>query len=136
MEFKYEPCEGPAGIVYRPYIPITFTFGKRSVPMGRALIDTGADITILSTEVAKFLHVELDYDRALPIRSAGGGEFLAIPSLQEIEHCIEIAGHRPLRWKGMLYFAPRQPVALLGHIGCLDHLDVLFKGRERLLKIQ
>ena len=54
MEFPYVKCEGAAGsVVFRPYIPITLSFRRKTFPVGHALVDTGADVTLLPLDISK-----------------------------------------------------------------------------------
>jgi len=135
MRFDYTPYGLAAQTIYRPCIPVTFRYSGASFPVGNALVDTGADVTLLPMELATHLGVELAAEEGIDIGSAGGGHFIAVPSAKPVECSIEGHGFRPLRWKGIVYFAPRQPTVLLGHRGCLDHLDILFRGRSRALEV-
>jgi predicted aspartyl protease len=115
-------------------LPITFSCGG-SFPVGHALIDTGADITLLPMEMRKWIGVDLDERVAIQIGSAGGGGFTAIPSAKKVVYAIEKPGYRTLRWKGTVFFAPRQPIVLLGHYQCLEYLHLTFNGKHRKLGV-
>ena len=135
MRFDYVPCGGDAWTIYRPCLPVTFRHAGKGFPVGHALVDTGADMTVLPMEMAKYLGVELAPEKGIDIGSAGGGHFTAVPSAKAIECVVEGDGFRPARWKSVVFFAARQPTVLLGHRGCLEHLDLLFHGRDRTLEI-
>jgi predicted aspartyl protease len=135
MRFEYVPYGGDRWTIYRPSLPITFRNAGKSFPVGNALVDTGADVTLLPMEMAKHLGVELVSEEGIDVGSAGGGHFTAVPSATAIECSIEGDGFRPLRWKSVVYFAPRQQTVLLGHRGCLEHLDVCFHGPDRSLEV-
>ncbi len=135
MEFPYVKGEGATGFVYRPAIPVTFSYGTRKFPVGNALVDTGADMTILPLEMAHALEIELDDSKSVVLGHAGGGSFIALPSQRKIGYAVELKGHRPLCWQGIAYFAAEQPMALLGHYQCLDKFDLLFRGKDRVLKL-
>ena len=135
MEFPYVKCEGALGSMYRPYLPVTLSYGRKSFPVGHALVDTGADMTILPLDIAHYLEVELDDSRAVRIEGAGGGVFVALPSWRKIGYAIEQKGHRPICWQGTAYFAAEQPLVLLGHLDCLEKCDLQFFGAQRILKV-
>jgi hypothetical protein len=135
MQFPYVKCEGSHGFVYRPYLPITFSYGAKKFPVGRALVDTGSDITILPLEIAHYLEIELDDSEKLTIDCAGGGVFVAMPSQKKVTYTIEAKGFRSISWEGIIYFAENEPVVLLGHQQCLDKFDLLFEGPEKKLSI-
>ncbi len=70
------------------------------------MVDTGADITLLPMEMAKWIGVDLDEGGAIQIASAGGGGFLAVPSAIKVQYSLEQPAFRPLRWKGTVFFRP------------------------------
>ena len=109
--------------MYRPCLPITFGSGDKKFRVGNALVDTGADFTILPMEIAHVLEIELDDSKTVMIDSAGGGRFKAMPSRRKIEYAIEHAGYRTIHWRGTAYFAQGEEVFLLGHLDCLEKFD-------------
>lgn len=135
VEFEYIPSDGKLTTIYLPWLPVTLSSTKK-FPVGHALVDTGADITLLPMEMREWIGVDLDEGAAIQIGSAGGGGFTAVPSAKKVQYSIEKPGFRALRWKGTVFFAPRQPVVLLGHYQCLDQLDLTFKGKARTLVVQ
>jgi hypothetical protein len=135
VEFPYVKCEGSHGFSYRPYLPVTFSYGDHRFPVGRALVDTGSDLTILPLDIAHILDVELDDAKKIILDCAGGGRFTALPSQKEIRYAIECAGYRPITWNGIIHFAEDEPVVLLGHHECLEKFDLTFQGPERKLGI-
>jgi hypothetical protein len=135
VEFEYIPSDGKLTTAYLPWLPVTFS-GERTFPVGHALVDTGADITLLPMEMRQWIGVELDEGAAIQIGSAGGGGFMAVPSATKVQYAIEKPGFRTLQWKGTVFFAPRQPVVLLGHYQCLDQLNLTFKGKKRKLNVE
>ena len=90
MEFSYVKCDGSFGAIYRPYLPITLSFGKKSFPVGHALVDTGSDMTILPLEIAHQLEIQLDDTKSVLVGSAGGGGFRAMPSLKKLDMQLNI----------------------------------------------
>jgi hypothetical protein len=135
VEFEYIPSDGKLTTIYLPSLPVTFSCDKE-FPVGHALVDTGADITLLPMEMREWIGVDLNDGAAIQIGSAGGGGFMAIPSAKKVQYSIEKPGFRALRWKGTVFFAPRQPLVLLGHYQCLDQLNLTFKGKERTLAVE
>lgn len=135
MQISYIKCEGSNGYSYRPYLPVTFSYGERKFPVGRALVDTGSDLTIFPIDIAHYLHIELDDSEKVIIDCAGGGRFTALPSQQTVHYSIEKKGFHPIKWKGIVYFAEQEPVVLLGHHECLEKFDLTFHGPERKLSI-
>ncbi len=127
MQFEYTKKECDFGIIHIPTLPISLN----GFPIGHALIDTGAEMTLLPMEVNSILNVELDTDNAIPVGSAGGGKFTAIPSKKKIEYTLEHSGFRPIIWKGIVYFAPRQEVILLGQYQCLGELKITLDAPKR-----
>ena len=134
MEFNYEPFEASWGAGYKPTIPITFSYKKKGISIGHALVDTGADMTLLPLDVAEYLKIEVDIDNGLPVAAADGKKFFAYPSIPKIEYRIACKGFPSYFWKGHVYFTEAR-VVLLGHHDCLERFYVLFKGPERGLKI-
>lgn len=136
VEFPYVECAGDLGPVFRPYLPVTLSYETGCFPVGHALVDTGADMTLLPMAIAHLLRIELDDSRTIRLGSAGGGVFTALPSRRKIGFAIEQKGHRPLVWQGTAFFSSDQPVVLLGHFKCLEHFHLLFSGPERKLRVQ
>lgn len=135
MELPYVKCEGNQGYIYRPCLPVTFSYGSKAFPVGSALVDTGADMTILPLDIAHFLEVDLDDSKTLIMNAAGGGVFKVTPSQKKITYTVSRAGYRSISWKGIVYFADNEPIVLLGHYQCLDQFDLLFQGPEKTLGI-
>ena len=135
VEFPLTPVEGKFAKIGLPYVPVTLSY-EGSFPVEDALIDSGADVTLLPMDIRKYLGVELDESRSINIGSAGGGGFIAIPSKEKITFTIEKKGFRSIEWQGTPFFAPRQPVILLGHYQCLDQLDICIKGRKKIISIE
>ena len=132
MEFKYTLRESDVGTLAVPTLPISLN----GFPVGHAIVDTGADVTILPMEVNDLLGVELDTDHAIEMFSAGGGRFTAIPSAAKITYSLEHSGFRPINWKGTVFFAPRQPMILLGQFECLSRLSLTLDAPNRKIIVQ
>lgn len=132
MEFNYIERESDLGTLHVPTLPISLN----GFPVGHAMIDTGADVTILPMEVNTLLGMELDQEHSIDMFSAGGGRFTAIPAAKKIRYSLEHSGFRPIVWLGTAFFAPRQPTILLGHYQCLEQLNLCFRGRKRTLSVE
>lgn len=133
MEFSYNECEQN---VYRPYLPIIFSYAGKNTPLTGALVDTGSDFTILPLEIAHYLEIELDDSKTIKLDSAGGGIFTALPSQKEVLYTIPAKkGYRPITWSGVIYFTEEEKIVLLGHRQCLEKFDLTFYGPERKLAI-
>ena len=136
VEFAYLPGETSQGIIHRPFLPIVLSNGDREFFVNPALVDTGADITLLPMEIAHQLGVVLDDTKPINVDSAGGGYCVALPSLHPITYVLKKKGHRPIRWTGIAYFAPRQPIVLLGQYQCLEKLTLTFDGPGRQVRVE
>ena len=132
MEYRYTKRESDIGVIYFPSLPVYLN----GFSVGHALVDTGADITILPSEINQVLNVELDHSGAIDLGSAGGGVFRAIPSKEKIEYSLGQSGFRPISWKVIVFFAPRQPQILLGQYQCLDQLILTLDAKKRALTVK
>jgi hypothetical protein len=132
MEFNYVRREWSKGTVWIPTLPVSLNH----FPIGNALIDTGADVTLLPMELYQILDVELDKGSSIEFTSAGGSNFKAIPCTKKIEYSIEHSGFRPIRWKGVAYFVEDQPTVLLGQYQCLSELKLMLDGKKRKISVE
>lgn len=132
MEFTYTRRESDIGLVYIPTLPISLN----GFPIGQAMIDTGADVTILPMELYQVLGVDLDPRKAIEMCSAGGGRFKAVPSSEKITYSIDHSGFRPIIWKGTVFFASEQPIVLLGHYQCLAELKIILDGKRKMISVE
>lgn len=136
MKFPYAQYEYPQGIVQRPTLPVTFTYGKVSIPYADALVDTGADQTMLPLEFATSFGFSFDLKRdGEEWNGAGGGKFIVYHSPKPIQFSIEQNGFQKIEWEGHVCFTLKQPTILLGHRGCLENLDLIFRGRQKVLEV-
>lgn len=116
-------------------LPVTFSYGGRVFPVGNALVDTGADFTLLPMEVAHLLKIPLDDAKAIRVGGAGGDVFVALPSQHKVGYAIAKKGHRTISWEGTIYFAEDEPTVLLGYRECLEYFDLTFEGPEKRLSV-
>ncbi len=135
MIFKYSEYQSSNGKkIFRPSIPITFQVGKKEFPV-EALIDSGADMTILPIEIAGYFDFKLGKESRLPISGAGGGQFFIYRSPIKLEHIIQQIGHRNMKWSSFVYFAEQQPTILLGQKGFFDNVKVALDGSKKVIEI-
>ena len=133
MNFEYSEYVGPDGkTLYRPAIPIMFKNGKYYI-LVRAIIDSGADFTILPIETAKQLDVKLD--KKTVFYAAGGNQFSVYKSPIELAYLVRKIGFRSITHKTIVYFAESQTTILLGNHGFLDHLRITLNGPKKRIEI-
>ena len=118
--------------MYVPVLPISLN----GFPIGHALIDTGADVTLLPMELNNLLGMELDRSNLIELQGAGGNFFEAIPSKEKIEYCIEHSGFRPIIWKGTAFFVKDHPTILLGQYQCLSELRIELDAPNKKVRIK
>jgi len=117
---------------YLPMLPLQLN----GFPVGNALVDTGATVTILPMELLGLLCVDLDKKKSITMSHAGGGTFSVIPASTKITYCIEHSGFRPIQWNGTVFFSARQDTILLGHYECLDQLVLTLDGPKKKIRVE
>ncbi len=132
MEFDYLKREWDRGTVYVPVLPVSLN----GFPVGHALVDTGADATILPMELNQVLDMELDKENAIEFIGAGGDVFKVIPTKGKVEYCLEQGGFRPIIWKGTVFFAKEQPTILLGQYQCLSELKITLDAPKKKIRVE
>ncbi len=93
MNFPYTTLPGIPKDTKRPLIPIKFIYKDKTTLPILCLVDSGADYSYLSMEIAKLL--EIDLSGIKPYKSFGinGSPFLCYPSKITIElggQCLDI----------------------------------------------
>jgi hypothetical protein len=143
LVFPYltEPLGGPAphslaaGATerWRPLVPLSAIGPKGLVrQFGRALVDSGADDTVLPLAVVGRLGVALLPDTGHRIRWRGQPHPLrfgrVVLGLSD--------GQTTYEWPAVVAFSPA-PIAypLLGNAGCLEFFDVRFRGAARVVEL-
>lgn len=121
--------------IFRPMIPVTFEFGGKSVTT-YALVDSGADYTILPIEIAGRLNLKLEGQINFEILGAGENSFRVYKSPENIKHIIKKRGFRDITCMAEVYFAESGVTTLLGQKGFLSSLDVNLRGKKRELEIK
>lgn len=135
MKFPYVEFLGLAEErIFRPMVPITFQLGKQFFP-SYALVDSGADYTILPIEIAAVFDFKLSDQPQYTIQGAGGGVFTIYKSPKKLEHVFQKKGFRDIRFSSYVYFAESGSTALLGQKGFLDQLKVMMDGSKKEIDI-
>ncbi|QDT71078.1 aspartyl protease family protein [Lacipirellula limnantheis] len=126
--YEVEDAHAGAGtsVIYRPIVPVSFT-GDGATVRFRGLLDTGADETVLSYEMAEAIGATLIPGAHNRIVSAGGDVPLSYAQVAvELEH----DGER-YRWNATVGVAEQAwEESLLGFRGFLEYFDVLFRGEQ------
>jgi predicted aspartyl protease len=141
MRFAYReyigrlPGSSDFALILRPVISVTIS-GPHSTARWDALVDTGADETLLPMSLAEALGVELD--PRLTSQAAGiSGEVLRI-HYGDVDFQIE-AGADSISWSTMVGFvefsSSKDEVIVLGHGGCLDYFTAIFDGEHAELEL-
>ena len=125
----------PSGIVYRPMATMRIRGSVGSAYL-RALIDTGADHTLLPFSAAEHIGAELFLDEQDAARGVSGHEIAIIPGRVELELLGE---SESLRWIAVIGFAkfatPEDECSIFGHAGCLEYFSATFDGVTRSVEL-
>lgn len=122
-------------LIVRPVITIHIS-GPTSKSRWDALVDTGADETLLPYSLVEILGVELD--PAVTSQASGiSGDQLTI-HYGEVDFEI-VAESQIVRWKTIVGFvefgASDDEVIVLGHGGCLEYFTAIFDGENAVLEM-
>ncbi|MBI2634099.1 hypothetical protein HYW82_00310 [Candidatus Peregrinibacteria bacterium] len=120
--------------VFRPMIPVTFKANGK-IFKSYALIDSGADYSILPIEIAGKFKLDLASQPQYRILGAGGNSFTIYKSSVEIEHIIKKSGFREIKWKSIVFFAESGSTILLGQNGFLNRFKVILNGKNKEVEI-
>ncbi len=141
MKFRYRRYKARSSsalrgaIVARPEIPVIVIgpSGNRSL---LALVDTGADLTMLPRSVAGLVGAPVDDTIRWPVGGFAGEVVEASPGDVELEISDGLSFHR---WRATVAFvdypAGAEESTILGHAGFLDFFRVLFDGPAGELEI-
>lgn len=113
-----------------PLVPITFR-NKKKVFVTIALIDSGADVSILPIEIAGELGLKLDPKEKIEMNAAGGNTFFIYPSTEKIECIVEQKGFRSIILRSKVYFTEAASTILLGHNNFLYQLKITLDGVKK-----
>lgn len=141
MKFAYReyisrfPGTSDFRLILRPVIPIRIS-GPAGNARWDALVDTGADETLLPASLAAILGIQLD-DEATSQATGITGELLTI---RYGEAQFELSsGHEVCQWRTMVGFVDfetaKDEVVILGHGGCLDYFTAVFNGEHAELEL-
>ena len=123
-------------LILRPVITVRIA-GPNSITRWDALVDTGADETLLPRSLADLLCVELD--QTATSQAVGiSGDNLTI-YYGEVEFQIS-SGDESATWRTIVGFVefgtPEDEVIILGHGGCLDYFTATFDGENAELELR
>ncbi len=135
MRFDYSaivsssPDTGELVVIFRPEVHVRI-HGPRGCGDFLALVDTGADNTILPESIAHDLGIILIPGRG-PAATGFGGQAIAL-SFADVELELVHPQGGP-RWLGQVYFAAKgasDETLVLGHQGFLDYFTATFSGED------
>jgi hypothetical protein len=122
-------------LIMRPVISIAVS-GPHAVVQCQALVDTGADETILPLSFAKALGVKFD-PQLTSLASGVTGDTLTM-NYGEVEFRID-DGTESVQWSTIVGFVDfgrsADDVVILGHGGCLDYFTAIFDGERAELEL-
>lgn len=138
MKFNYLPVplvdpktQEIKGVIYRPYIPIMFSFAHQITPRAiNCLVDSGSDINLFPAEVGEQIGIPIKKGRLVPVLGIGQKEVIAYRHnvklylgatnfLTDIDFCFE------------------QRTPLLGRIGFFTGFKrVSFREPEKTLELE
>ena len=119
--------------IRRPIIAVTIHGPQGLSLQTDALIDTGSDVTLFSSDVARRLRIDLTGIPALPVMTAVG----PVANYQPAELTLEI--RRPpdsVRWIAQAGFLPRpMSLGILGTKGFFEDFDLDYSARNHRIEI-
>lgn len=134
MKFVYTQYDikptrtNPTGVVYRPEVLLR-VIGPKGDAHILALIDSGADETVLPLSMAEEVGASLFYSEAALVVGVAGTPFEYIPGEVEMEL---ISSGPPIRWRTCVAFArfedSESECAVLGHTGVLQFFTATLHG--------
>jgi hypothetical protein len=141
MRFNYttiissSPDTGEPVVIFRPEVRIT-VHGPRSSGDFLALVDTGADNTILPESIAHDLGISLTAGKG-PAATSFGGQELALSYADVQLELVHPA--KTLRWLARAFFVADGgdgETLILGHQGFLDYFNATFSGEDCALDLE
>ncbi|BBO32978.1 aspartyl protease family protein [Lacipirellula parvula] len=126
---QYADGAGPA-TVYRPVVPLAI-HGPRAMVRRMALVDTGADFTLLPSSLGQELGVAFDAQNMIELTGIGEAVISASPATVAFELR---QGEETVRWQGRAYFAD-QDYLLLGNEGFLEQFRATFDWSQKMLEL-
>jgi predicted aspartyl protease len=126
VRFDYRSYLGGA---LRPVVPITVEHSEKYINY-TALMDTGADTCLFSSDVAHMLGIEL---KAVPAREMVG---IANTTVQAYYHVVRIRiGDVSYRTSVGFAEMPNELYGLLGQQGFFDHFVVTFDRSRKIARV-
>lgn len=115
-------------LLYRPMVPLRLV-GPAGEAFFWALVDTGADNTLLPRSIGFEVGIAFDEEQAAWVTSYGGHRMSAAPA--DVRLQLSRDG-QAFHWSAKVGFVkfenPENEVALLGHTGCLNYFHASFDG--------
>lgn len=141
MKFDYReylsrvPGKAEYRLILRPVIPVRI-IGPTAEARCDALVDTGADETVLPICLAELLGVSLDQDFTGQAAGIGGTRL----HVRYGDIVFELSdGRKALRWAtsaGFVEFpSPDDELVILGHGGFLDYFTATFDGESATVEL-
>lgn len=137
MKLPYRPYRvrlyhgEPYTTVWRPIAQIVLHGPLGSVKLN-ALVDPGADQTMLPREFADALGILIDEKRPGSVRGVGGLPLVVHPGSAELEI---VHQGQSIRWLASIRFASDNH-ALLGQLGCLEFFTATFDYQHRFFELE
>jgi hypothetical protein len=124
------PWESGLQVIQEPIILVRF-IGPQRTYLIRGLLDTGASMTLLPRSCLTKLG--LMPGERMRLRTASGEHEVWLGALD-----LELRSRRTThRWSARVGFVPRvDSLALLGHMGFLDHFSVTFDGLRKCVTLR
>lgn len=133
VQLPVEPTPAsPEGMIHRPYIPLV-VHGPRTSATVIALVDTGADETILPAYVLTEIGGKYERDQQARFRGVGG--HLVTVNYSQVSLALDHADGE-YRWSAKVGFLEGKQVAILGTKGFLEHFNATFNADHLYLKLQ
>jgi hypothetical protein len=121
----------PDGIVHRPEVILRILGDSNEVYL-TALVDTGADETILPLWVAEVTGAELHPDEITQAIGIAGQQLEVVAGTVQLEL---VGDDESFGWPATIGFAhfesPDDEYAILGHAGCLNLFTLTFDAEKR-----
>jgi len=127
MHFQYTDSPSPNGrYLRRPWIPVTFSNGKTSW-QAFGLLDSGADITSISLEMANHLGLDISGEQSTCYGVTGSVKSVrskvdVVVADKDERHVVTVPV-KVLMMDGQMF-------PLLGQVGFFDEFEVTFKRRD------
>jgi hypothetical protein len=137
MKCPYRPYrvrlyhDEPFMTVWRPTVRLILHGPLGSVKLN-ALVDPGADQTMLPREFADALGIAVDDGRPGSVRGVSGSPLMVYPGEAELEIAHQ---EQSFRWRAVIRFGPADHV-LLGQLGCLEFFTGTFDHGRRELTLE